>query len=630
MAKGFDNIYGNEGKRYAFEQTVCFTVPRTMQQLYRNKHITGEVNKMAAWEMLIRDLMADFLDTFAPGLLAFGVIAPWLDKRHGAMTRRMMGQDGLNYYAAMAKPVTDSHQFLTAIDAQLQAYVGRNNGKALADKALKIPAMVQAIAAKQAQHEQKMAKVPYWRRMIARMTTTNPAETMADGLTQRWVAATGMTTHDVSLALPKAAKTATHALNVSLPEMLLDLGTIVNHQAKKPKKALTSGYWGQKTTQLLGKTKKLARHHMWANAFALAASLSMPFVIRLITKSVYGKDAYPGSKALQDHFKSEAPAVKATERHHAFVGQPSNPSPGTLQAGFAANDATSTKNDEPASKGFTWFPHLKKEWKEGRPLHSAITAGFFAVLGAAVLRNRFLGAPAVRKFGKKLNPTKWKDLVKVYQFQRGFPWTTIAQMELTYGLLCGIRLLSARNDSEWQETALRDAMLGWPTLTYGFEFVRKQLAKAANAPLVKAINAKTGATLTTATALLRDAGGDVRPQDHLTQGMVRNITGLSGQGLKKAVDMAVGTRRGLTVVSSVISILLLSWLEPKWGIQLTTNLERKKHRKALASSASPILTRTQAPLPGWPAPSGSTTPAEKQQRLQQAQHQRFMAAAVGA
>jgi hypothetical protein len=59
-----------EGRRYLVEQTLGYTAPRTWQQFNRTRHITQEGNKMAAMEMLIRDLAADFADTILPGFLA--------------------------------------------------------------------------------------------------------------------------------------------------------------------------------------------------------------------------------------------------------------------------------------------------------------------------------------------------------------------------------------------------------------------------------------------------------------------------------------------------------------------------------------------------------------------------------
>jgi len=62
-------IYSDPGIRYATEQTVCFTVPRTVVQVNRNIHETGLKNVLAGWERFLNDFSADILDTFAPGAL---------------------------------------------------------------------------------------------------------------------------------------------------------------------------------------------------------------------------------------------------------------------------------------------------------------------------------------------------------------------------------------------------------------------------------------------------------------------------------------------------------------------------------------------------------------------------------
>jgi hypothetical protein len=590
LQKVFSDVYSDTGKRYAFEQTVCFTVPRTTQQLYRNFDLTGETNKMAAWEMLIRDLMADVLDTFAPGLLAYYVVSKILDKRHGTMTRRMMGQDGLQLYGQLAEGKTAINEFYAGVEKALQQATGSNHQPNLRQH-------VQTLMKQETDWKATVAKQPWISRPWYRLRNPNPANGTRLTIAQQLAAKLGMV--DFELDLNAGNRYAA----MTLPELLDDLKAIENNVTKHPPKAGVA--WGNHLRSVLKETKKLSQHHMWANAVALIASLAMPFGIRKLTQLVTGEDAYPGSTGIQKSMRKKGLAERDvhTKAWHKATNTPLDEGEQYASDIDSAKFSAKNNHDEAGiatasdKKAFKWFPYLSEAAQKGEWGPIAATAGFFAVLTGAVLHNRFLGKSVVAKYNRKLNPFKWKDIVRVYQFQRGFPWTTLAQMELTYGLLCGFRLLSARNDSEWRETALRDALLGWPTLTYGFEMVQKQLGKIGNRMLVNRINKTHGLNLQGNAPVLLRKGGEIRNTDDMTAGMMHNATGLTGQAASKLAKQVNGAWTGLTAISSAISIALLSFLEPMWGINMTTNLELKKHRQKLKNDASPILLASHQPLP---------------------------------
>lgn len=590
LEKVLSELYNNDGKRYAFEQTLCFTAPRTAQQLYRNFDLTGETNKMAAWEMLIRDLTADFLDTFAPGLLAFFVVSRVLDKRHNTLTQRMIGQDGLELYGQLAKNSDTINHFYGGVEKALQQATDSDHKPALRSH-------IQQLVKQETTWLKQVQQQPWLKRGLFRLRKGNPADATRLDVAQQLTEKLGLPDFDVTL---KAGK---HTASMTVPELLDDLKSIELNLEKHPPK----GHWGNHVSQLLEKTKRLSRHHMWANGFALAASLSIPFIMRKITQWVTGEDAYPGSTAIQKSFRKMGLARKDTHHSHSWhLANPHVPlpegemafsanvpaSPSSSNSENAINLDTPGSSSEKKARRFKWFPYLSDSLKEGNWAPAALTLGFFGVVFGAVLNNRFIG----KSVAKKLNPFKWKDLVKVYQFQRGFPWTTLAQMELTFGVLCGFRLLSARNDSEWRETALRDALLGWPTLTYGFEFVQKQFAKVANRWLNHRVSQLAGMTLPKGSPILLQKSGDIRNTETITPGLIHNVTGVKGTAAKVAAKLTRQAWLGLTLVSSAISIALLSFLEPKWGIQMTTNLELKKHREQLAGKADPIFNASQKPL----------------------------------
>lgn len=500
------NLYDRgEGVRYVVEQTLGYTVPRTVQQLNRTKHVTGESNPLAAMEMLIRDLAADFADTFLPGLLATFAIGSWLDKSHNTLVRRNFGSNALSFYESLLQrePAATGEanwanrsQFFEALETRLKEYAGSvNPGSAQTPLEL----------------ERLITEIPNAKSL------ENTAITLAERL--------GLS--DLDLTLVNASK----KMEITVPDLVQDLW----HLVQKNPKITSAPRWGEEMAGLLAKTHRLARYQMIGNGVALAASISIPFGIRMLTRWIYGEDAFPGTKELEKHLKSPAPQPTQAQPH------------------------------KPKGK-FVLFPYLSETLKEGNWLPTALTAGFFGVLAAAVGRRFSL---------QGLSVLRAKDWVKVYEFGRHFPFTTIEQMELTYGLLCGFRLASSRDRAEFRESGIRDCLLGWPTLTYFFPFFRKNLSRVFNGTLAQKFGQNN---------LLLKPNGEVRKGMEITENFFKNLGVRDENVLKGALKQTKLTQDWVTILSAAVSWVLLAFAEPKLGIWLTNKLEVDRMEKEAAAA----------------------------------------------
>lgn len=499
-----------EGVRYLVEQTLGYTVPRTVQQLNRTRSITGEGNPLAAMEMCARDLAADFADTIMPGLLATFAIGHVLDRKNNTYVRRNMGHESLQFYqstlqkagSSEAPKFTTKAEFFNNIEDALRNF--SNRPKAL----LNLEKRVQAMA------------------------SAGEAEKVAHTLARR------LRLQDFDLRLAPQAGASTQELSTNLPHLIRDLWHLNQANPALQGAKTTTTAWGEALAGLLNKTSHLAKRQMIGNAIALGTSISIPFLIRLMTRHFYGEDAFPGTREIHKHLNTET-----AEKPHK-------------------------------EEGFRPFPYLQDTWREGKKLPTLLTLGFFGVLGGAVTR-RF-----VQNGLNVLKPSHW---FKVYGFQRDFPFTTIAQMELTYGTLCGFRLAASRDEAEFRESGIRDCLLGWPTLTYFFPVFRKYLSGLFDKGLSKQLGA-SNILLKPASAARK--ASEVRTGAELTPAFLKQL-GVKGPQAPAALEKAKLTQSWVTMMSAGVSWLLLALAEPKLGIAITNRMEMAKLKKAQAAQPIP-------------------------------------------
>ncbi len=522
------NLYDKgEGVRYAVEQTLGYTAPRTIQQLNRTREITGEGNKMAAIEMLVRDLAADFTDTFMPGLLATFGIGALIDSRNKTFVRHNINQSALDLYKGLMHNGQTRDGFIQAIE-----------GRLLNGKTPHAPVELKSLIDQLSKDLKQVSAHKTWldRIGLGFFSKTMKRDQVIAKAAEKLAVRLGQSHFDVTL------KAGSKTLDMTLPELIRDVEIL-----GRKTKVIQPGAWGRRMGDLLAKTQGKGHWKMIANIMALASSLSIPFAVRLMTRHFYGNDAFPGTKEIRDHFKGKA----------------GNTAPGAKE-----------------NKKFEWFPYLKESWNAGNKLPTYLTAGFFSVLAGAVLRRFHINGA---------NIINLRDWARVYEFGRSFPFTTVTQMELTYGLLCGFRLASSRDEAEWREAAIRDAMLGWPALTYFFPIFNKW-ASVGLGNLLKGRFANRN--------LLIKPNGEVRTGSEISAPLFRHV-GFKGKDAARAAESADRLHNWSTFLSAGVSWGALALAVPQFSIWLTNKLELQKLQKEQEAAKA---IQPKMPLP-YPSPS---------------------------
>jgi hypothetical protein len=514
--------------RYAVEQTGAFTVPRTLQQLRRSRGVTGENNVAAAKETLFRDLAADFTDTFMPGLLATLAMGPVIDRANQSLVRFNIPEDALHWYE-QATQRGSKQGFYQAIAEQLHAHAAEPG----VSNTLDLEPLVQRF--EPLSFQQKLERTRQHLMVGLKRRKSPPKAHPGLGVqfedAARQVAEQLGKSH-LDISIPVTLPNGTpRKIHMTLVELMRDL-----HVLNTAQQGVNPAQWTKTLGQRLAKTRPLKHWQMIGNVLALVSSLSIPFAIRLITRAQYGHDAFPGTKAIRDHIEAKTQ--------------------GPLKSGASHTTASESTDDKPR---FRLFPYLSDTLKKGNLLPTVLTLGFFGLLGTMVGR-RFKAA--------SLNMNKLENWFQVYAFQRGFPFTTVPQMELTYGLLCGIRLASSREGPEWREAAIRDCLLGWPLLTYGFDWMSKIFAKQWFDPgLRKALG-------TTHHVLYKSGVDGVRAGEEISANLLKHIP------MKLPVDQALPIIKRFkdrgTFTIAALSWFLMAVAEPQLSIRLTNALETKK------------------------------------------------------
>lgn len=623
-----DSLYNRgEGVRYAVEQTFGYTIPRFVQQQYRTFDITGEKNKQAGEEMFIRDTAADFTDTFLPGLLATYAVGRFLDKRHGSLVQHNIDKESLNVYRAVAQTSTNQQTFFNTLNTLIhpQAHPVASPSHPKVDLH---PHVEKLLAWEHTLANRSGARVHHaLQSLLGKVQDpyTEVAQDIAAGLKLP------------SLELQLKHPTTGELVETTIPHVLHDLTRLARHLGHQ---------WD---TSLAKMTEKTLQHQPWQGVGTLAAfsiSLMIPHWIRQVMVKRYGPqaDTNPATRAISEHYDKLANALKknqpsstasaqvpSSRTSHgisrvpammvtsSFMGsaasQPLTVVPlsaqqvvsqgssstqtmpqvparfgETLQphASSSSSSSSETQKSSPSTSStkVKWFPYVRESLKQGNVAPAAISAGFFT----------FLGAVAGRHFLER-QAGKWsfnmaKGMREFLTFERTFPFTTLRQMEFTYGALCGIRLMESRNDADFRETLLRDNILGFPTLTWGTQWLRQGLSHLANQQLVHSLVRDGMLTFeqskTAAKQLLFKTphGGAMvrRDAQDITLPMMKQALALSEEQLKHLPDLVArvkSTQNRVTLSSAAISVALLAFLEPQLGIWVTNSLEKRRQREKL-------------------------------------------------
>lgn len=321
------------------------------------------------------------------------------------------------------------------------------------------------------------------------------------------------------------------AIETDLPLLLQDL-TRLNLHAKE---------WGNQLVKTLGKTANLQPLQGLGTAVAFYISLNIPHWIREYTAWKYKTDVNPNKEEIQRAYN-----VQLSEKQKV------------------------AKDDK-----IKWFPYIRDQLKEGNIIPAALSAGFGAfVLGATAMTFRgHINGKNVWQLGKGV-----RDFLS---FERGFPFTTVQQMTLTYGALCAVRLMESRDKQDFYSTLLRDNVLGYPTLTWGNGIIRDKLTHFANSHVGRQLTKEgllseekvkeVGKKL-----LFKDAAGvERRDAADITEGIMKNVLKLSQEQehlIPKITERLHKANSLVTMTTAVTLIALLAGIEPQLGIWLTNKI----------------------------------------------------------
>jgi hypothetical protein len=502
-----NNVYSRgPGIRYAFEQVGSYTLPRIIQQWTRSHSITGLFNNVAALEVGIREIASDFSDTLLPGLIAKG-IGHSIDKRHQTLVSKNIGTNNLTFYGSL-----------------LQSKPGRYVNEAEFLERLQ-KRLNETARRHNPKHEFQDLELEHRIKRIIK------DKTKIDDEVKNLVVKLGLTNSFLRIRHDH------RTFQIRIPQLLNDLRDL--YQAPRLRKADPfRPEWGKQLYTTIIQTQKKTPHQLWGLLVAGSVTLSIPFLIRLATRNYYNEDAFPGSKELTKALLDNKPSY--------------------------FNSASESNSNSPVAaphkpKKFEFFPYLTETKKQNNLLPTLGTLAFYSAI-LLMAKRRFSSQGL-----SMLNPKHW---LKVYEFDRNSPISTLAQMELTYGLLCGTRLASSRDDSEYRETGVRDCLLGWPTLTYGFAALHHFLSKIANKRLEKEFGHPT---------LLVNDLGVLRSAASIGKHYFDNL------GLGERTDEAMKkTHRAyvwVTMASAAINWTLLAILEPQISIWVTNKLELDKIKK---------------------------------------------------
>ena len=501
------NIYSRgPGVRYAFEEIGGFTLPRIFQQWTRNHSITGLFNTAAAIEVSIREFASDFTNTLLPGLVAKRV-ARSIDQKHHTLLSKNLGSDSIEFYSELLK-------------AGRGKFVNQSEFLERLEKRLN-----EAAEKNHPDYEFQDLKL---RKRIQNLVKNKHSDDIVDEEVKALARLLKLSNSTLKL------RHNDQPYRVSLPKLVRDLRDL--HLAPTLSKADPFRVeWGKQLYSTLEKTKRKMPHQLWGLLAAGVLSLSTPFLIRLVTRHYYGEDAFPGTKGLTSVLLQNQPAYNTSQ-----------------------STAQSPDEDKKHTK-FVLFPYLGETLKQNNILPTLGTLGFFSFLGVMVNRRFKTRGLSIT------NPSHWP---KVYEFDRHSPISTVAHLELLFGLLCGTRMASSRDDSEYRETSVRDCFLGWPTLTYGFVGFHKLFTRIANNRLEKELGHPT---------LLINEMGALRRGSSITKHYFDNL-GL-GDKTEEALAKTKRAHVKVTLASASVNWILLALLEPQLSIWLTNKLEMEKIQK---------------------------------------------------
>lgn len=538
----FKRVTHDRTTEMLLEDFVGFGLLRTWMDLRRGKtYGNDQSNWPAASERLARETLSIVTDNVLAGGVAFA-LAKAMDKGHKGFSNQFIDFDTLNLFREIAGKIdpkvskaqsTAEQAFLDDLTSRLNAETPKQCRELLE----------QAWAAGKAPPAKSTFRqgLQNWAKGKKEVGTLKDAARLANAIHQE----------AQSFNWDTRLKDGT-AATLKLDGLLDDVSRFSRHMNDSWAAKLKEGgnpCWKSLADSTIAHTLSTkARRIPVAMTAAMAATFAVPFVITELSRKIWNINYYPGELGLK---KRE-----------------------TLE--------NASKNQ---SQSF-WqrhFPYMAETLQNGNPfplLISLLPVPLAAGLFDTVKRQGF--AP-----WKKGAQKVW---LKMFDFQKGKPFTAQQQMASVFALLITSRLLNARTDNEFRERMV-DSFAGWGIWILGTPLIKQVVAQISDKHF--------------GTKLLKDVGGktQLRTREEIEYLLKDGIRLAEDKGTKLTKEVWDRTYRAnvrLGIGSTIATMAMLGIVEPWIGIKWTQWNEKRKQAKQQLPQTLPAVSPS---MPGTAMPS---------------------------
>ncbi|MBK8190397.1 MAG: hypothetical protein IPK79_08100 [Vampirovibrionales bacterium] len=212
--------------------------------------------------------------------------------------------------------------------------------------------------------------------------------------------------------------------------------------------------WREAAEGLIARTLRNKRFKLGALGKGFALTIALTGFNNWLTRRVDHISYYPGEIGL----------VKTSTSQNGTSGH-------LRQGPFAvfAHQRALLQQAEARRSQQSWMPYVSSQWRHGQgtPLALALTPLALAVGLFDTVKRRWINP---------FKPGFLRTLRDLYDFGKGFPFTTQQQMASMFAALISARLLVSRSDNEYRER-LVDSGLGWAFWILGTPVIKRFAAQ---------------------------------------------------------------------------------------------------------------------------------------------------------
>ncbi|MCA9840796.1 MAG: hypothetical protein KC475_01655, partial [Cyanobacteria bacterium HKST-UBA03] len=400
------------------------------EYLYNRQTVAKpKVNPMASAERMEREVGSILTDNVAAGVMAWAIGALADGSRRG-FSNQFLGHANLNRFRDLLASPADAGRAGRAMTTERDFFKALAGAVAQGSAKPADMAQVEAGVLKALSASGDKPKMQAINAVLKRLgQAQNEVKLVEAGVGAGTTAGT------------QGKKTTMACLNTLVDEAR----TLAKYASRR------KGPFGQAAMDLIGKTNRLNGWRVpLSMAVAVGLSFSVPYLIRQVTTRIQGREYYPAENGLYTRFQEQV-----------------------------LNQGKSSK----------LFPFLTDSVRNGQMLPTLLTA-LPLTMGLGLFNIDTLADTA--SFAKAFNnPLKFntftKNLGKMFEFGKSFPFTTRQQMGSLFAFLIIARMMFSRSENEfWERTV--DSYTGWGTWIVGMPIIKRALAEAWSPNLLKKVN----------------------------------------------------------------------------------------------------------------------------------------------